>query len=116
MATTPAGELVATGIDMSWWAHARDSGGIPVWTTNLGPAPAAGPRLPITVDSDGNVIVASMTQNDPTGRGYLATLTSEGILVSMRALSMPVTGLATVGEDVALRECVDGAQIVALQP
>lgn len=30
MATTPEGDLVATGMDTSWWAHARDSEGAAV--------------------------------------------------------------------------------------
>ena len=161
MATTPSGELVVTGSDETWWAHARDSKGAALWTTDLGPAPAGGPRQPITVDLNGTVFVAVMAQNDPAGRGYLATLTSNGAVVSIRALAMPVTGLTTVDKDVvignlvppnsvevqstagevvwtaappkdcwktwevaavpgsaivALRECPEGAQIVALQP
>lgn len=161
MATTPRGELVATGSDETWWAHSRDSEGASLWTTDLGPAPAGGPRQPITVDSSGTVFVAAMAQNDPAGRGYLATLTANGVQISTRALPRPVTGLATVDEDVvianlvppnsvevqrmagevvwfatppkdcwktwevaavpgsaivALRECSDGAQILALQP
>jgi hypothetical protein len=98
--------FVATGLGETWWVHARDGAGEAVWTANLGPAPAPGPRLPITVDEAGQVFVASMTQNDPAGRGYVATLTNDGEVLEVRAVATPVTGLASIGDDVVVSNLV----------
>lgn len=98
--------FVATGIDTTWWVHARDGAGAAAWTADLGPAPASGPRVPITVDEAGQVLVGSMTQNDPAGRGYVATLTDDGEVLEVRAVETPVTGLASVGEDIVVANLV----------
>ncbi len=107
------GELIATGHNETWWVHARDEQGSPLWSTALEPAlnPAAFESL--VVDAAGRVAASALSQDD-TARGYFAWLNSDGSqMKAAQAWEWPPTEIALAGETLFVTHLVPPSGVEA---
>lgn len=101
------GELVATGMGATWWAHMRDADGGAGWTTVIGLPLGSGPYQAMAVNAHGALTIVAGAQNDPAGRGYLAQLDADGaVLAPLRPLERPPTNVLQAGDAIVLANLI----------